>query len=113
MDSIARICMNTKQQKKDPIQLRQLNRRRFIKTSAAAAAFTAASWSRVFGANERVGVGVIGVGLMGRIHTRNFRAQPDAQIVGVAETYRPRLQAAAELVGGTVAQYSDFRRLLE
>src|SRR5882672_7150089 len=100
MDSIARICMNTKQQKKDPIQLRQLNRRRFIKTSAAAAAFTAASWSRVLGANERVGVGVIGFGLMGRIHTRNFKAQPGAQVVAIAETYRPRLAAGAALIGG-------------
>src|SRR3989449_1054461 len=95
------------------IQRQCLTRRRFIQTSAAAAAFTAASWSRVFGANERVGVGIIGFGLIGRIHTRNFKAQPDVQIVGVAETYRPRLDAAAELIGGNVAKYGDFRRLLE
>jgi predicted dehydrogenase len=89
-----------------------LSRRTFIRAGAAAA-FTAASWSRVAGANERVGIGIIGYGLIGRIHTRNFLAQPDAQIVGVAETYRPRLAAAAELVGAGVRQYTDFRRLLE
>jgi len=105
--------MNTKHEKKVAIPLQQLNRRRFIKTSAAAAAFTAASWSRVFGANERVGIGIIGFGLIGRIHTRNFKEQSGARIVGVAETYRPRLDAGAELIGGDVAKYGDFRRLLE
>jgi predicted dehydrogenase len=77
------------------------------------AALSAASWNRVLGANERVGIGVIGFGLVGRIHTRNFHAQPDAQVVAVAETYRPRLDAAAELVGGSAAKYTDFRRMLE
>src|SRR5438477_8373033 len=99
--------------KKGGVQQRRLTRRRFIKASAAAAAFTAASWRRVLGANERIGIGIIGFGLIGRIHTRNFKAQTGAQIVGVAETYRPRLEAAAELIGGNVAQYGDFRRLLE
>ncbi|MHB8524032.1 MAG: Gfo/Idh/MocA family protein [Limisphaerales bacterium] len=89
-----------------------LTRRRFIK-SGTAAVLTAASWNRVLGANERIGIGIIGFGLVGRIHTRNFKAQPDAQIVGVAETFRPRREAAAALVGGNVAQYGDFRRLLD
>jgi predicted dehydrogenase len=73
------------------------------------------AWSmgRALGANERVGVGIIGFGLIGRIHTRSFREQPDVNLVGVAETYQPRLEAAAQLVGGNVATYRDFRRLLE
>jgi len=91
---------------------RELSRRRFLK-SGAVAAFTAASWSRVLGANERIGVGSIGVGLMGRIHLRNLHAQSDARVVAVAETYRPRLDAAAELTGGAATKYGDFRRLLE
>ncbi|MFO1501854.1 MAG: Gfo/Idh/MocA family oxidoreductase [Verrucomicrobiota bacterium] len=95
-------------------KLRSFTRRRFIQTgTAAAAAFTAASWSRVIGANERVGIGVIGFGLIGRIHTRNFLAQPDVRITGIAETYSPRLEAAVALVGNGVTPYRDFRRLLE
>ena len=90
-----------------------LSRRRFIKLGASTAAFTAASWDRVLGANDRVGVGMIGCGLIGRIHTRSFMAQPDVHIVAVAETYRPRLEAAAELIGGNVSKYGDFRTLLE
>src|SRR5437867_919758 len=91
----------------------ELTRRRFIKAGTAAAALTAVSWNRVLGANERVGIGVIGFGLVGRIHTRNFKARPDAQVVAVSEAYRPRMEAAAELVGGHVARYPDFRKLLE
>ncbi len=92
----------------------ELTRRSFIKSgSAAAVAFTAASWNRVLGANERVGIGVIGFGLIGRIHTRSFKAQPDAQVVAVSETFRPRMDAAAMLVGSPIARYPDFRKLLE
>src|SRR5260221_14640278 len=105
--------MKIELQKSGAIHRRRLSRRRFIQASTAAAAFSAASWSRVFGANERVSVGVIGFGLVGRIHTRNFKAQPDAQVVAVSETFRPRMDAAAELVGGRVEQYADFRKLLE
>jgi len=81
--------------------------------AGAAAALTAASWSRVYGANERIGIGMIGFGLIGRIHTRNFKAQPDVNIVGIAETYQPRLDTAAELVGPPVVKYHDFRKLLD
>src|SRR5204863_1185491 len=45
--------------------------------------------------------------------TRNCKAQPDAQVVAISETYRPRMEAAADLVGDRVAQHRDFRKLLE
>jgi predicted dehydrogenase len=90
-----------------------LNRRKFLKASAAATALSAASWNRVLGANERIRVGLIGFGLIGRAHTRNFMAQPDCQIAAVAETFAPRLEAACQLIGGGVQRFTDFRRLLE
>ena len=89
-----------------------ISRREFVRAGAATA-LTATAWERAYGANERVGVGVIGFGLIGRIHARNFKAQPDVNIVGIAETYRPRLDAAAALVGGNAAQHRDFRKLLD
>ena len=59
-----------------------MKRREFIKrvaqTTAAVSAFSA---QRVLGANERVGIGVIGFGLVGRIHTRNFHGLPNSQVV--------------------------------
>jgi predicted dehydrogenase len=94
--------------------MKKPTRRNFIKSSAAIALTTTAlSTSRVLGANERINVGMIGYGLIGRIHTRNFKEQPDVNVAAVAETYRPRLDAAADLIGGDVTKYSDFRRMLD
>jgi predicted dehydrogenase len=88
-----------------------VTRRTFI--GGTAAGLVALSAGRVLGANERVRVGIIGYGLIGRIHTRSFMSHPDVQIAAVAETYQPRLDAAAELIGGDVAKYRDFRRMLD
>ena len=91
-----------------------LNRRKFLKASAATATLAAASWNRVLGANDRIGIGLIGFGLIGRAHARNFLAQPDAAIVAVSETFAPRMEAACQLIGnGGVQRHRDFRRLLE
>src|SRR6185436_12013081 len=90
-----------------------LNRRKFLKASAAATALSAASWNRVLGANERIGVGLIGFGLIGRAHARNFLAQPDAQFVAVSETFAPRMEAACQFIGGSIQRHADFRRLLD
>jgi predicted dehydrogenase len=90
-----------------------ITRRTFVKATAAAAGLTALSASRVLGANERVGIGIIGFGLIGRIHTRSFMGQPDVDIVGFAETYQPRLEAGVALAGGRAKAYRDFRQLLE
>ena len=89
-----------------------INRRTFVRTGTATA-LTAASWSRVFGANERIGVGIIGYGLVGERHTIDFQEQPDVEILGVAEAHRGRMEEAAAVVGGRVAQHTDFRKLLD
>ncbi|HKQ38795.1 MAG TPA: Gfo/Idh/MocA family oxidoreductase, partial [Verrucomicrobiae bacterium] len=90
-----------------------LNRRKFLKASAAATALSAASWNRVMGANDRIRAGLIGFGLIGRSHARNFLAQPDCQIVAVSETFTPRMEAACQFIGGSLQRHADFRRLLE
>ena len=90
---------------------RGISRRGFVR--AGVAGLTALSATRVLGANERVGVGVIGFGLIGRIHTRSFMGQPDVSIVALSETYKPRMEAGVELVGSNVARYPDFRKLLD
>ena len=87
------------------------SRREFVRSTAAG--LVALSAAGAPGANERVGIGLVGFGLIGRIHARSFMAQPDVSIVGVAETYQPRLQLAAQTIGGDLATYRDFRRLLD
>jgi predicted dehydrogenase len=89
-----------------------LTRRSFLKAGTVTA-LTAASWERVWGANERIGIGLIGFGLMGRTHARNFQAESDCRVVAVADAYQPRLNAGAEFVSGNMAKYSDFRRVLD
>ncbi len=78
---------------------------------------TALSYSRVFGANDRVGVGFIGYGLIGAQHVFDFSHQDDANLVALAETFEPRLQQGVEVCnktsGGKTRPYKDFRRLLD
>jgi predicted dehydrogenase len=75
-------------------------------------AMTAASWDRVARANDRVGVGFIGCGLIGLRHIADFRKLPDAALIAVSDVYQPRMEQARQLCGGA-KPYADFRRLLE
>src|SRR5262245_30448952 len=80
-----------------------------------AAALTAVSYSRVLGANERVGVGFVGFGLIGKQHVADFkRLSTDADIVGICDCYQPRLQAGLSYAGNPRATgYGDFRKMYE
>ena len=89
------------------------NRRTLLKTVAGASLMSAASLGRVLGANDRVRVGLIGHGLIGTRHLLDFKAQPDVEIVGVAELSDARLEAAAAAAGNGPARYKDFRKLLD
>ncbi len=89
-----------------------LSRRAFIE-GGAAALFTAASYERVLGANDRIGVGFIGYGLIGKRHVIDFREQADVNMVAVAEVHRGRLEEARAFIGGSVKGHSDFRRLFD
>jgi predicted dehydrogenase len=74
---------------------------------------SAASWSRVAGANERVGLGFIGCGLIGLRHIEDFRRLPDARLAAVCDVYAPRVEQARAMCGGDARGYADFRKLLE
>src|SRR4051794_29584422 len=92
-----------------------MNRRTFLEKSAfagTATALSARSYAQVAGANDRVRVGLIGFGLIGRIHLAAIKEQSDALITAVSDVHRGRLEAAAEMAGGNPARYSDFRKLL-
>src|SRR3954452_6995005 len=90
-----------------------MTRRTLLKGGTAAAALSAAGYRKVLGANDRVGVGFIGFGLIGKRHVLDFRDQPDVEPVAVAETHRGRLDEAVATLGGPVAGLGDFRRLLD
>jgi predicted dehydrogenase len=93
-----------------------LSRRSFLSRSAAltgTAALSASSYARVRGAGERIGVGFIGYGLIGKRHVIDFQAQKDVDPVGVAEVHRGRLAEATAFIGGGTKGYHDFRKLLD
>src|SRR5687768_10033396 len=85
------------------------DRRHFL----TAAALTAASYSRVRGANDRVGLGFVGYGLMGKGHVATFRQLPGVSLVALAEVHRGRLAEGRAAMGGDPAGYADFRKLLD
>lgn len=101
-----------------PIQ--EIHRRNFTKTVVAAgltsklatSTLGAKAYSQILGANERVNLGLIGFGLIGRIHARTFHELADARIAAVSDAFKPRLEACKE-ISPSVKTYSDFRKLLD
>ena len=77
------------------------------------AAATAASYSRILGANDRVQVGFIGYGLIGAQHVFDFKNQKDVDMVAMSETHQPRLEQGIAAMGGKAKAYPDFRKLLD
>jgi predicted dehydrogenase len=78
-------------------------------------ALTAASYNRVLGANDRVGVGFIGFGLIGKQHITNFKKSfPDVDRVAVCDVYKPRVEEGlAYLESPNAKAYGDFRKMYE
>jgi predicted dehydrogenase len=94
----------------------RVSRRSFLSAGAAAsgvAGLTAAGYGRVAGANDRVGVGFVGYGLIGKRHAVDFASQPDVRPAGVAEVHRGRRDEAVAFLGGDAKGHGDFRRLLD
>ncbi len=91
--------------------VRGISRRAFVKTTAVG--LSALSASRVLGANERINVGLIGFGLIGRFHLASFKAQPDVRVAAVCDVHRGRAAAGAAMAGGGAARYGDFRKMLD
>lgn len=85
-------------------------RRTFLKAMAAGAVVAPAA--RV-AASDRVRVGFIGAGLIGTRHLIDFAAQPDVDVVAIAELSPARLAAARAVAGGRPEGVTDFRRLLD
>jgi len=77
------------------IDAAQSTRRAFLGT----AALTAASYKRVLGANDRIGIGFIGFGLIGKQHITDFKKFNDVDLVGLCDVYKPRHEAGLKYTG--------------
>ena len=69
--------------------LQQMNRRTFLATTAAASAasFTARSYAAILGANDRVNLGVIGLGRRGTIVSNGFVKDPRVKLAALCDIY--------------------------
>jgi predicted dehydrogenase len=106
----------------------RLSRRRFLHVSAVAAAGPAVLASPLHAAraaaNDRIQLGFIGVGTMGRGHVHRFLGYGDVQVVAVCDVVDERAQHCRKVVEDHYAQaadraefkgcdvYGDFRELV-
>jgi predicted dehydrogenase len=94
-----------------------LSRRSFVKTSALAGgalAYSALTQARAVGANDRIRIGVIGVGGMGGGHVGSLVKKSEVeniQVVAVSDVYRRRVNRAKNNCKGE--GYMDYRALLD
>src|SRR5215467_3937856 len=87
-------------------------RRTFLKQAAIGAAVLAYPSSKVLGANDRVRVGMIGVGDRGNDLLDQIVKVPNAELVAMADIYSRRRDQAKSKVPGLQA-LDDYRRLLD
>jgi predicted dehydrogenase len=98
----------------------RIPRREFMEATGRAAAFAtlggAAASARIIGANDRIRIGIIGVGGHGGgnhlkwLHSRT--EENNLQVGAVADVFRKRVTRAQSVVPGC-AGYLDYRKLLE
>src|SRR5579871_5131211 len=88
-------------------------RRTFLKQAAlGTAAVLAYPTSTVLGANDRVRVGMIGVGDRGNDLLGQVLKVPNIELVAMADVYSRRREQAKGRVSG-IQTYVDYRRLLD
>ena len=87
-----------------------ISRRDFARTAGFA---TAASYSRVFGANDRVRMGYVGLGNRGDQVHEAFLEFGDSQTVAICDLRDDYLDLAAKKSRGQPKRYNDYRQLLD
>jgi predicted dehydrogenase len=87
-------------------------RRDFLKQAAWGTAFLVYPHSSILGANDRVRVGMIGVGNRGQDLLEEVLAVPNIQLVAMADVYRRRRDEVKKKVPG-IQTFDDHRRLLD
>jgi len=91
---------------------RKISRRTFH-AAAGALALTAASASRVLGANDRVQLGFIGVSNRGGQLLDAFTKLNDIQVTALCDVFEPSLEQASRRFDGKATTFGDFRKLID
>ena len=97
--------------------MKTINRRTFVQQSALAATFSITSGLRAASPNDKIVVGVMGLGGRGSFLTESFAKRPDVEIAWLCDPDQRRLtpaRAMVERVQGRAPKVGqDFRRILE
>ncbi|MHC4329050.1 MAG: twin-arginine translocation signal domain-containing protein, partial [Planctomycetota bacterium] len=94
--------------------MKSITRRDFMKSSVAAGVASAIPFSRARGANDRIRVGVVGLGGRGTgAHVPSFEKQEGVTVVALSDPDRQRMRKAAGTIESkynhSVEQYVDMR----
>ena len=85
------------------------NRRSFLVSSG----LTAAMARSAVGANDRIRMGAIGVGVRGSYMAPVFAANPDCEMAAVCDVYKPFRDKTAAALPAPAEAIGDYRRILE
>lgn len=89
-----------------------ISRRSVIQLGGQAAAMTAASYSRIMGANDKVNLGLIGAGGRGAYVMSVFQKTNQVNVTGVTEVWAERRDKALSTAPGAKG-FVDHRKMLE
>ncbi len=87
-------------------------RREFLKSAAAAGLTTNIFPKSVFGANDKVRAGFIGVGAMGQGNLKAAMAQENLEVAAICDVYQPNLAKALAATHNKAKGLKDFREML-
>ena len=97
-----------------------MNRRNFISSTAAGmlgVSTSAKSYAAMAGANDRIVMGFIGLGGMGRYNLKDFLQMNDVTVAAVCDVWGLNSGRALKMTesqpSGKAREFSDFRKLLE
>ena len=77
----------------------------------AAVSMTAASYSRVLGANDKIRLGLIGAGDRGQHDTGLFKTNPDVEVAAVCDVYAQKIDQVKQ-TNPNARGFKDHRELL-
>jgi predicted dehydrogenase len=95
----------------------KVSRRQFLESTALGAAGlmlgSSTAPASVFGANDRVNVGVVGAGGQGTSLIRNLATVPNSKITAMCDIFEPNLNKGVNLAGSQPKSFIDYRKLIE
>src|SRR5262245_2629045 len=100
--------------KEGNLMSQRLDRRGFLGGIAATGLFTAESYARIIGANDRIQMALVGAGGRGRYVMNSFlKVSDNIEFIAVADVYEPRQYEALKRCRAGAKATFDYREALD